>query len=141
MFAEVLLQALGPILGDQYTPNELQNLASYISESLEINPREGDNIPFLRDSILNYLQHPQTHAAAHKLKASRLDAATKITNISQGIEQLSGLSSAALKSKLLATPVDHTLAKDIYDLNFGFKHTLGEIIFACKHNQGGRLGF
>jgi hypothetical protein len=141
MFSEILLQALTPILSDQYSPEEIQSLASYISESIEINPREGDNIPFLRDSVLNYLKHPQILSASENIKKSRLAAATQIKNISVGIGQLGQLSAKSLKSKLLAQPIDQSLAKDIYDLNFGHKQNLGEIIELCKFNQGGRLGF
>jgi hypothetical protein len=141
MFSEVLLRSLIPILGNQYTPEECQSLASYIAESLEINPREGNNIPFLRDSILKYLNHPQTVESANKLKVSRLDAASKLQDISVGISQLGKLSAKSLKSQLLADPHDQTLANDIYNLNFGYKQSLGEILFQVKHNQGGKLGF
>jgi hypothetical protein len=141
MFSEILFTALSPILSHQYSPQEISSIANYISESLEINPREGDNIPLLRDSILNYLNHSQTLQASQNIKNSRLEAASKLQDISVGIDQLSQLSASALKSKLLALPVDDTLAKDIYDLNFGYKQNLGEIIYAIKHNQGGKLGF
>ena len=76
-----------------------------------------------------------------KLLQSRLDSASKLHDLSTSIQQLSTLSTAALKSSLQASVTDQSLAKEIYNLNFGYKQNLGEIIYQTRFNQGGRLGY
>jgi hypothetical protein len=141
MFSENLFRALKPLLQSDYSEQDIQELASYISESIEINPREGSNVSFLRDSILNYVNSEIVQQKHAEILKSRLDSASKLQDISTSIQQLSTISTASLKSTLQASVTDQTLAKQIYNLNFGYKQNLGEIIYATRHNQGGRLGY
>jgi len=141
MFVDILFNSLKPLLQVQYSEEEIYELSVNIAQSIEINPREGSNISFLRDSVLNYINSPEIQQRFKDLNNSRLESATKIKNLNLGISQLETLSSIGLKSTLEGTVTDQTLAKEIYNLNFGYKQNLGEIIYQVRHNQGGKLGF
>jgi hypothetical protein len=141
MFVDILFNSLKPLLQVQYSEEEIYELSVNIAQSIEINPREGSNISFLRDSVLNYINSPEIQQRFKDLNNSRLESATKIKNLNLGISQLETLSSIGLKSALEGTVTDQTLAKEIYNLNFGYKQNLGEIIYQVRHNQGGKLGF
>ena len=55
MFDEILAIALKPLFVDNLNDNQINQLASEISNLIEVNPREGSKVPFLRDAILDYL--------------------------------------------------------------------------------------
>jgi hypothetical protein len=138
MFSHVLFKALVPLLQDSYSLEDIQMLSVNMAKSIEVNPREGSNIPLLRDSILKYLQHPNTLDAFKRLSQSRYSSLAAITQLSSGIQDLQKLSTAAFKSQLLADIEDKSLAKEIYNLNFGYKQNLGEIVYHTRFNQGGK---
>ena len=141
MFNEILYNSLLSLMQVQYSEPEIRRIADYISDSIEMNPREGNNISLLRDSILNYLNHPVVLEKHKQLVKSRTEAAQKLSKLDTGIAQLDKLNSIGLKSRLEGSVIDQTSAKEIYLLNFGYKQNLGEILYQIKHNQGGKLGF
>jgi hypothetical protein len=141
MFSEILFTSLWPLLQADYSQDEVRDLSEYIADSLEINPREGNNIPLLRDSILNYLNSPVVQQKHKELLHSRFQAAAKLQQLQVSLGQLSQISTQALKSSLQVSVTDGTIAREIYNLNFGYNQNLGEIIYKTKFNQGGRLGF
>jgi hypothetical protein len=138
MFSEILFKALIPLLQDNYSLEEIQTLSVNITKSIEINPREGSNIPLIRDSILKYLHHQSTLDAFRRLSQARYNSLSSIKQLSDGIQDLDKLSTSALKSKLLAYIEDKSLAQEIYNLNFGYKQKLGEILYHTRFNQGGK---
>lgn len=140
MFHESLYSALSPLVGDDYTPAEIVTLANQIAEYIEVNPREGNNIPYLRDSILEYLESPATIANFQKINQERTRISTELNQLSSGLADLEKLSAQILRESLQVQVVDVKLASEVYTLNFGYKQNLGEVIEACKNNKG-TLGF
>jgi len=141
MFSEILFTNLWPLLQADYSQEEVRELSEYVADSLEINPREGNNIPLLRDSILNYLNSSVVQQKHKELLNSRFQAAAKLQQLQVSLGQLNQISTQALKSSLQVSVTDGTIAREIYNLNFGYNQNLGEIIYKTKFNQGGRLGF
>lgn len=140
MFHEALYSALFPLIGDNVAPEEISSLANHIAELCEVNPREGNSIPYLRDSILDYLESPATVSNFQKIQNQKTKIATELKELSAGLADLSKLSSQVLRESLQVQVVDVKVAKEVYLLNFGYKQTLGEIIEACKNTKGS-LGF
>jgi hypothetical protein len=141
MFSEILFSSLWPLLQADYSQEDVKELSSYIAESLEINPREGNNIPLLRDSILNYLNSSVIQQKHKELLNSRFQSAAKLNQLQVSLGQLNQISTQALKSALQVSVTDQSIAREIYNLNFGYNQNLGEIIYKTRFNQGGRLGF
>jgi len=137
MFDEVLFLALQPLLSDELSESNIRSLSSTISRALEANPREVEHVPLLRESILTYLKHAHTQAFLKKKEQQQKAFAENITSISSAIQDLQNLSAKAFKLEAFSDITDNSLAKEIFNLNFGFEKTLGEIIYQTKFNQGG----
>lgn len=140
MFHEAVYSSLLPLIGDEYSPTEISNLANHIAELCEVNPREGNSVPYLRDSILEYLESPQTLANFQKIQNQKTQISTELGQLSAGLADLDKISAQTLRESLQVQVVDVKVAKEVYLLNFGYKQTLGEIIEACKNTKGS-LGF
>lgn len=140
MFEDALYMSLVPLIGTDFPAQEITNLAHRIAELIEINPREGNSIPHLRDSILQYLESPATINNFKKIEETKIKFATELNSLSSGLADLDKLSAQILRESLQVQVVDVKLAKEIYSLNFGYKQNLGEIIEACKNTKG-TLGF
>ena len=140
MFEDALYQALVPLIGTDFPAHHISSLATHIADLIEINPREGNQIPYLRDSILQYLESPQTISNSKRIEETRVKFATELNSVSSGLADLDKLSAQILRESLQVQVVDVKLAKEIFSLNFGYKQNLGEIIETCKNTKG-TLGF
>lgn len=133
MFEENLFISLQPLLAG-YPDSFVKKLASKIARLVEINPREGANISSIRDSIIGYLNSPETLNKFMQLQETKQRVATEVASLDQSIADLEKLNTEALKSQLEVQVAESTIAKRVYSLNFGYKQLLGEILEASKHN-------
>jgi len=139
MFEDKLFDVLHPLLSSHYDEDYIKSLASHMTSLIEVNPRDGSDIPLLKDHILDYLEHPATIDHVKSEVEKRESLLAKLHNISErNTEALHTLGQLALTSSLTH---DKEAIADIFRTNFAGKINWGDMIFAFRFNHDITSGY